>query len=77
MQEQARNRYHQEGGKEKAKEYYKNNKERLQEQARNKYGGISNEERDIKRGYVRMRYRNMSVEDKNKLKEFLKNIAKN
>ena len=35
-------------GKEKAKEHYKNNKERLQEQARNKYREWSNEEKNKK-----------------------------
>lgn len=32
-----KNHYHQEVGKEKAKEHYENNKTRLQEQAWNKY----------------------------------------
>ena len=35
-------------GKEKAKENYQNNKERLQEQARNKYREWSNEEKNKK-----------------------------
>ena len=33
LQKLAQNCYYQRGGKEKAKEYYENNKERLQEQA--------------------------------------------
>ena len=32
--EQAKNRYHQNGDKKQLKDYYKNNKERLQEQVR-------------------------------------------
>ena len=52
MLEQAKKHYHHEGGKEQAKEYYENNKERLQEQARNKYLQSFNEEKDIKREYA-------------------------
>ena len=47
----ARNYHHQVGGKEKASKYYGSNKERLQEQARNKYRELSNEGSDIKREY--------------------------
>ena len=35
----------------KAKDYYKNNKERLKEQARDKYRCLSEEEKNIKREY--------------------------
>ena len=58
MLERARNRYHHESGKEQAKKYG-NNKGRLQEQAQNKYRGLSNEEKDIKREYGRNRFINM------------------
>ena len=40
-------------------------KERLQEQAQNKYRELSNEDKDVKRGYGWNRYRNMSKKDKN------------
>ena len=60
----------------KTKIYYENNKERLQEQPRKKYGKLSNEEKDIKREYGRNRYRNMSDEDKQNLRESQKTIAK-
>ena len=43
-----------------AKEHYENDNERLQEQARNKYRELSNEEKDIKRKYRKNRYQNMS-----------------
>ena len=35
----------------KAKDYYKNNKERLREQARDKYRNLSEEEKNKKREY--------------------------
>ena len=35
----------------KAKEYYKNNKDRLKEQARDKYRNLSEEEKNKKREY--------------------------
>ena len=58
MLERVRNRYHHEFGKEQAKKY-ENNKGRLQEQAQNKYRGLSNEEKDIKREYGRNTFINM------------------
>ena len=58
MLERVRNRYHHEIGKEHAKKY-ENNKGRLQEQAQNKYRGLSNEEKDIKREYGRNTFINM------------------
>ena len=47
------------------KEYYEIDKERLRDQARNKYRDLSREEKDIKREYGRNRYKYMS-EEKNK-----------
>ena len=70
MQKLAQNCYYQRGGKEKAKEYYENNKERLQEQALHRYGELSNEEKNIKREYGRNRYGNMTEQDKQKLRDF-------
>ena len=70
MQKLAQNCYYQRGGKEKAKEYYENNKERLQEQALHKYGELSNEEKNIKREDGRNRYGNMTEQDKQKLRDF-------
>ena len=57
----------------KAKDYYKNNKERLREQARNKYITLSEEEKNKKREYGKNRYRGMSEEKKQRLKEYQKN----
>ena len=63
----------------RAKDYYKNDKERLWEQARDKYRNLSEEEKSKKREYGRNRYRNMSEEKKQRLKEYQKNYleAKN
>ena len=46
----------------KAKDYYKNNKERLRGQARDKYRNLSVEEKKKEREYGKNRYRNMSEE---------------
>ena len=47
-----------------AEDYYKNDTERLREQARDKYRNLSEEEENEKRKYVRNRYHNMSEEKK-------------
>ena len=47
----------------KAKDYYKNNKERLREQARNKYRNLPEEEKIKKREYGKNRYHNMSKKE--------------
>ena len=59
FQELAQNRYHEQVGKEKEKQYYKSNKVRLQEQAPNKCKELSDDEKDIKREYGRNRYKNI------------------
>ena len=56
----------------RAKEYYKNDKERLREKARDKYRNLSEEEKKKKREYGKNRYHNMSEEKKQKLKEYQK-----
>ena len=48
----------------KAKDYCKNNKERLREQARDKYRNLSEEEKNKKREYEKNRCHNMSEEKK-------------
>ena len=57
----------------RAKDYYENDKERLREQARDKYRNLSEEEKNKKREYGKNRYRNMSEEKKQRLKEYQKN----
>ena len=59
----------------KAKDYYKNNKERLKEQARDKCRSLSEDEKNKirKREYGKNRYHIMSGEKKQRLKEYQKN----
>ena len=44
----------------RVKYYYENDKERLREQARDKYRNLSKEEKNKKREYGKNRYQNMS-----------------
>ena len=52
----------------RAKDYYKKDKENLSDNARDKYRNLSEEEKNRKREYGRNRYHNMSEEKKQKLK---------
>ena len=54
----------------RVKDYYKNDKERLRVQARDKYGNLSEEEKHKKREYGKNRYHNISEEKKQRLKEY-------
>ena len=47
--EKIMDKYHNYGGKEKAKEYYQNNKDILKEKARNRYQNLSEEQKEIKK----------------------------
>ena len=60
----------------RAKDYYENIKERLKEQARNKYRNLSEEEKNKKRESGKNRYRDMSEEKKQRLKEYQKIIVR-
>ena len=53
----------------RAKDYYENDKNRLREQARDKYRNLSEEK---KREYGRNKYHYMSEEKKQRLKEYQK-----
>ena len=57
----------------RAKDYYENDKERLQRQARDKHRNLSEEEKNKNREYGKDRYRNISEEKKQRLKEYQKN----
>ena len=61
----------------RAKDYYKNNNEKLKEKVGNKYRELSKEEKNIKIKYGRNIYHNMSEEKKQRLKEYLKNYREN
>ena len=55
------------------KDYYENDKERLREQARDKYRKLSEEEKNKKKEYGKNRYHNISEEKKIRLKDYQKN----
>ena len=54
----------------RAKDCYKNDKERLRKQARDEYRNLSEEDKKKKREYVKYRYHNMPEEKKQKLKQY-------
>ena len=58
---QAKEKYHNNGGKEKAAKYYLDNKDVLKEKAKDVHRNLSEEEKEVKRLYSKDRY--------NKLKE--------
>ena len=60
----------------RAKDYYENDKERLREQARDKYRNLSEEDKNKKREYGENRYRNMSEKKKKRLKEYQKKLSR-
>ena len=49
---------------------YENDKERLREQAKDKYRNLSENEKNEKREYGKNRYLNMSEDKKKRLKEY-------
>ena len=57
----------------RAKDYYKYDKERLRDNTRDKYRNLLEQEKSKKREYERNRYHNISEEKKQKLKEYQKN----
>ena len=59
--------------KELEMQYYEINKEVLREKVRNKYREVSDEEENIKRGYGRNIYHNISEGKKQRLNEYQKN----
>ena len=69
----AKDRYHNVGGKEKAAEYYIAYKEVSKENAKNKCRKLSEEEKEVNREYGRNRYRNWTENEKSKLKEYQRN----
>ena len=55
----------------RAKDYYKNDKNRLKEQERNKYRELSEEDKNIRRGFGRNRY---LVRKETKIKKISKKL---
>ena len=60
----------------KAKDFYKNNKERLRKQAGDKYRSLSVKGKNKKREHGKKGYINMPEEKKQRLKEYQKNYYK-
>ena len=58
-----------------AEDYYEIDKERLREQARDKYRNLSEAEKNKKREYGKNRYHDMSEEKKQKLNEYQKSYC--
>ena len=59
-----------------AKDYYKNDKERLNKQARDKYRNLSEEEKTKKREYGKNRYHNMPEKKETKIKRISKKLLR-
>ena len=60
----------------RAKDYYKNDKERWREQAINKCRNLSDKEKYLRKEYIENRYHNISEEKKQRFKEYHKNFQK-
>ena len=57
-------------GKTKSKKYCENNNEKLHQQSRNRYRNIQEEEKDIKTGCGRNKYKNTYKKEQLKLRKF-------
>ena len=55
----AKEKYHNNGGKEKAAKYYLDNKDVLKEKAKNVYINLPEEEKKVKRLYSKDRYKKL------------------
>ena len=55
-----RKKYHEVGGKEKARQYYLTNREVITEKAKLRYQNLSEEQKEAKREYSRTRYKQMT-----------------
>ena len=70
--QKGKERYYNGGGKRKADEYYIKNKDVLRENIKNNYRNLSEGENEAKREYGINKYRAMTEDEKNKLKEYQK-----
>ena len=68
----AYNKYHNEGGKEKAAKYYQKDKEEIKKKERNKYKNMSEDEKNV----ITDRGKNRYHKNKQKLEEILSKIYK-
>ena len=55
-----REKYYEVGGKEKARQYYLNNKDAIKEKARTRYQNLSKKQKEAKREYSMRRYKQMT-----------------
>ena len=60
----------------RAKYYYENDKERLREQARDKYRNLPEEEKNLKREYGKNRYLNIPEEKRKKPERISKKLSR-
>ena len=60
----------------RAKYYYENDKERLREQARDKYRNLPEEEKNLKREYGKNRYINIPEEKRKKPERISKKLSR-
>ena len=65
--QKAEEKYHDDGGKEKAAEYYQTNKDVLKEKARNKYRNLLEKEKEAKRQYSSDGYKKIKEKLRGKL----------
>ena len=65
--EKLKDKYHNQGGKVKAREYYQNNKEIIKGKARVRDQNLSKEQKELKRQYSRDRYKKL-IDLVNKIK---------
>ena len=71
--QKAKDRYHNSSDKEKASEYYLENRNVLKKNAKNKYRNLSEEEKEVKRECQRDRYY-MNTDLNEKLKQISKKL---
>ena len=65
--EKSWDKYHKQGGKEIAKDYYQTNRKIIKEKAKTRYQNLSKEQKELKRQYSRDRYKRL-VEQADKIK---------
>ena len=65
-------KYHNKGGKQKTVEYYRENADLIRLEAKNKYRNLSENEKNKKRKYQRVRY-HMNTDLNEKLKQYQRN----
>ena len=65
--EKSSDKYHNQGGIEKSRDYYQANKEMIKEKAKSRYQNLAEEQKELKRQYIRDRYKRL-VDQADKIK---------